>query len=59
MDSEKIIAHPVLGHLEFRHLTLRMFSDADIRITVYIPDAQTRAKLQQFRTAEENIHREK
>lgn len=50
MDSEKIIEHSVLGHLEFRHLTLRTFSDPDIRITAYIPDAQTRAKLQQFRT---------
>jgi len=58
MDSEKIIEHPVLGHLEFRHLTLHLFSDPDIRVTAHIPDAQTRAKLQRFRTTEERVRRE-
>lgn len=58
VDSEKIIEHPVLGHLEFRHLTLHVFNDPDIRVTVYIPDAETRAKLQRFRTAEESTRRE-
>jgi transcriptional regulator with XRE-family HTH domain len=54
MDREKIIEHPTLGHLAFRHLTLQVFSDPDIRVTAHIPDAQTRAKLQRFRTAEES-----
>jgi transcriptional regulator with XRE-family HTH domain len=58
VDSEKIIEHPMLGHLEFKHLTLHVFSDPDIRVTAYIPDAQTRAKLQRFRTPEESVRRE-
>lgn len=58
VDSGKIIEHPALGHLEFRHLTLHVFNDPDIRVAVYIPDAQTRAKLQRFQTTEESVHRE-
>jgi len=51
MDSPKIIEHPALGHLEFSHITLLMFNAPDIRLTTYIPDAATRAKLQRFRTS--------
>ncbi len=58
IDSGKIIEHPLLGHLEFKHLTLHVFNDPDIRVTAYIPDAQTRAKLQRFRTAEESVRGE-
>ena len=58
VDSGKIIEHPALGHLEFRHLTLHVFNDLDTRVTVYLPDAQTRAKLQRFWTTEERDHRE-
>ncbi|QBD81054.1 XRE family transcriptional regulator [Ktedonosporobacter rubrisoli] len=58
LDREKIFEHPTLGHLEFRHLSLQVFSDPDIRVTAHIPDAQTRAKLQRFRTTEENVHAE-
>jgi transcriptional regulator with XRE-family HTH domain len=58
IDGKKIIEHPMLGHLEFKHLTLHVFSDPDIRVTAHIPDAQTRAKLQCFRTAEESVRRE-
>ena len=55
VDDKKIIEHPVLGHLEFRHLTLQVFSDPDIRVTAHMPDAQTRAKLQRFCTTEESV----
>jgi transcriptional regulator with XRE-family HTH domain len=58
LDGEKIIEHPVLGHLEFRHVTLHVFNDPDIRVTAHIPDVQTRAKLQRFRTTEESVRRE-
>jgi transcriptional regulator with XRE-family HTH domain len=54
IDGKKIIKHPTLGHLEFRHVTLHVFSDPDIRVTAHIPDAQTRAKLQRFRAPEES-----
>jgi transcriptional regulator with XRE-family HTH domain len=49
MDNDKIIEHPKLGHLEFKHLTLHVFNDPDMRVTAYIPDAQTRERLQRFR----------
>lgn len=52
MDNDKIIEHLKLGHLEFKHLTLHAFNDPDMRVTVYIPDAQTRAKLRRFRAVE-------
>lgn len=58
VDSGKIIEHPALGHLEFKHLTLHVFNDPDIRVTVYIPDAQTRAKLQCFRSTKGGEHLE-
>jgi len=52
LDGAKIIEHPALGHLEFRHVTLQVFNNPDIRVTAHIPDAQTRAKLQRFQTTE-------
>jgi PAS domain-containing protein len=52
MDNDKIVEHPKLGHLEFKHLTLHVFNDPDMRVTAYIPDAQTREKLQRFRALE-------
>lgn len=58
LDGAKIIEHPALGHLEFRHVTLQVFSDPDVRVTAHIPDAETRAKLQRFRTTEESVRRE-
>jgi transcriptional regulator with XRE-family HTH domain len=55
LDNDKIIEHPVLGHLEFRHLTLQVFGNPDIRVTAHIPDAPTRAKLQRLRTSAESV----
>ena len=55
LDAAKIIEHPALGHLEFRHVTLQVFSNPDIRVTAHLPDAATRTKLQRFRTPEDSV----
>ncbi len=46
LDGRKIVEHPVAGHLEFEHVTLQIPSDPDVKITVYTPLVETRAKLQ-------------
>jgi transcriptional regulator with XRE-family HTH domain len=48
LDGHKSIAHPVLGQLEFEHITLQMLSTPDIRIAIYTPLAETRGKLERF-----------
>jgi hypothetical protein len=48
LDGDKIMEHPTLGHLEFQHLTLQVLSDSDVRVTIYMPKAVTRTKLQQL-----------
>jgi hypothetical protein len=48
LDGHKAIPHPTLGRLEFEHINLQVLSDPDIRITVYMPDAATRTKLEQL-----------
>jgi transcriptional regulator with XRE-family HTH domain len=48
LDGRKVIEHRVLGHLEFEHITLQVLSNPDVRIMVYSPLAETRAKLEQF-----------
>ena len=48
LDGHKVIEHPTLGHLEFEHLTLQVLSNPDVRIMIYTPLAETRAKLQRF-----------
>lgn len=48
LSGDKIMEHPTLGHLEFQHLTLQVLSDPAIRVTVYMPKAVTRIKLQQL-----------
>jgi len=48
LDGDKIMEHPTLGHLEFQHLTLQVLSDPDVRVTVYMPKAVTRTRLQQL-----------
>lgn len=40
--------HAALGHLEFKHITLQVSGDTDVRVTIYMPNAATRAKLQRF-----------
>ncbi|MBO0796441.1 MAG: XRE family transcriptional regulator, partial [Ktedonobacteraceae bacterium] len=46
LDGRKILEHPVAGHLEFDHVTLQVPNDPDLKITVYTPLVETRAKLQ-------------
>jgi transcriptional regulator with XRE-family HTH domain len=48
LDGHKVIIHPLLGHLEFEHLTLQVLNNPDIRIMIYTPNAATRTKLQRF-----------
>jgi transcriptional regulator with XRE-family HTH domain len=48
LDGHKVIEHPVLGRLEFEHLTLQVLSAPDVRIMIYSPLAATRAKLEQL-----------
>src|SRR5579871_6173529 len=48
LDMHKVMQHPVLGLLEFEHMVLQVASDPDVKITIYAPNAATRAKLQQF-----------
>jgi hypothetical protein len=48
LDGDKVMEHVALGHLEFKHLTLQVLSDPDVRVTIYMPNGATRAKLQQF-----------
>jgi hypothetical protein len=42
------LRHPALGSLEFEHITLQVLNDPDIRIVIYTPDADTRAKIQDY-----------
>ncbi len=48
LDGHKVIEHPTLGHLEFEHISLQVFSDPDVRVMIYPPNASTRAKLQRL-----------
>jgi transcriptional regulator with XRE-family HTH domain len=48
LDGHKVIEHPVLGQLEFEHITLQMFSAPDIRIMIYTPAAKTRVIMERF-----------
>jgi hypothetical protein len=40
--------HATLGHLEFQHLILQVLSDPDVRVSLYMPNAMTRTKLQRL-----------
>jgi hypothetical protein len=51
LDGDKVMEHPMLGYLEFQHLTLQVPSDPDVRVTIYMPNTMTRAKLQQLQEA--------
>ena len=46
VDGHKVMEHPTLGHLEFEHINLQVLSDPDVRVMIYTPDAETRAKLE-------------
>lgn len=56
LDGPKTMEHPTLGRLEFEHITLQVLSNPDVRIMIYSPLAETRAKLQRFlETLEYNV----
>ncbi|HEX4203048.1 MAG TPA: helix-turn-helix transcriptional regulator [Ktedonobacteraceae bacterium] len=48
LSSDKIMEHATLGHLEFQHLILQVLSDPDVRVSLYMPNAMTRTKLQRL-----------
>ncbi len=48
LDIYKIIEHPTLGHLEFESVNLQVAGDPDIKVVIYTPLGETRAKLQRF-----------
>ncbi|MDQ2902951.1 MAG: helix-turn-helix transcriptional regulator [Chloroflexota bacterium] len=48
IDGHKVMEHPMWGHLEFKHMTLQIPSDPDVRIMIYTPNAATRTKLERF-----------
>ncbi len=54
LDGLKVIKHSTLGSLEFEHFTLQVLTNPDIRIMIYTPHAETRARLQQFLEAMDN-----
>jgi PAS domain-containing protein len=52
LDGHKVIQHPALGQLEFEHINLQVLSNPDVRVMIYLPIAETRAKLARFLEAE-------
>lgn len=48
LDGHKTIEHPTLGRLEFEHFNLQVLSNPDIRVTIYTPLAETKAKLERL-----------
>jgi transcriptional regulator with XRE-family HTH domain len=46
LDGHKVMRHPLLGRLEFEHVTLQVPSDPDVKVTIYTPVADTRVRLQ-------------
>ena len=50
LDGHKVLEHPTLGRVEFEHINLQVLSDPDVRIMVYVPNAATRAKLEEALT---------
>lgn len=48
LDLHKVFEHPTLGRLEFEQINLQVLSDPDIRIVIYTPLAETKAKLEQL-----------
>lgn len=45
LDGYIALEHPMLGILEFEHMTLQLPSDPDIRIMMFLPLPETRTKL--------------
>ncbi len=45
LDGQKAFRHPTLGLLEFEEITLQVLNNPDLRIVIYSPLGETRAKL--------------
>lgn len=48
LDGYIEIEHPVLGRLEFEHMTLQFLSDPDVKMMIYPPFKDTRDKLARY-----------
>lgn len=48
LDGPKTIEHAALGRLEFEHTTLQVVNNPDVRIVIYSPLPETRAKLERL-----------
>ncbi|AIQ29655.1 DNA-binding protein [Paenibacillus sp. FSL P4-0081] len=48
LDGYKKLSHPVLGALEFEHITLQFPNDPDQRIMIYIPLTATKSRLKHY-----------
>jgi transcriptional regulator with XRE-family HTH domain len=48
LDLHKVMEHPTLGLLEFEQINLQVLSNPDIRVVIYSPLAETKAKLEQL-----------
>jgi len=48
LDGYFEMDHPGLGHIEFEHMTLQVPRNPDIRIMMYLPLPETRAKLTHY-----------
>lgn len=48
LDGYKKLCHPVLGALEFEHITLQFPNDPDQRIMIYIPLTATKSRLEHY-----------
>ncbi|AJY73454.1 helix-turn-helix transcriptional regulator [Paenibacillus beijingensis] len=48
LEGHKEMEHPIMGHLEFVHITLQAPNDPDIRVMIYTPLTVTRVKLERY-----------
>ncbi|HEY0753101.1 MAG TPA: helix-turn-helix transcriptional regulator [Ktedonobacteraceae bacterium] len=46
--GHKSLMHPIIGDLEFEQMTLQVINEPDVRIVIYTPEAETRAKIQSY-----------
>lgn len=53
LEGHKVIEHATLGRLEFEHITMQVLSSPDVRVMIYSPLAETRARLGRLLEAED------
>jgi transcriptional regulator with XRE-family HTH domain len=56
LDGRKTIEHSRLGRLEFEHINLQVLNEPDVRIMIYVPLADTRARLERELAAAAAAH---